>query len=102
MNCTHCVTGLVLRDRQDGDLVCMTCNRSPAGTRAPLPEEALRKRGQRTGPRITMEASQHYGDALGDERRCSAVTELGSRCRNPAKVAGRCSTPGHRAVEVMG
>ena len=93
MTCERC-GGLVLLTRvfgADDEPQCIVCGRSPAGTRAPLPEEALRVRGAHAhvGPRTPTGPSQHYGDELSDERRCDVETRSG-RCRNPGKVGRRC------------
>ena len=93
MTCERC-GGLVLLTRVFGaesELECIICGRSLTGTRAPLPDEALRVRGAHAhvGPRTPTGPSQHYGDELGDDRRCDVETSAG-RCRNPGKVGRRC------------
>ena len=98
MTCERC-GGLLLMTRVYGaesEPECIACGRSPAGTRAPLPEEARRVRGAHVGPRTPTGPSQHYGDELSDEHRCAAATPAG-RCRNPGKVGGRCWL--HRAAQ---
>ena len=91
MTCERC-GGLLLMTRVYGaesEPECIICGRSPAGTRAPLAEEARRVRGAHVGPRTPTGPSQHYGDELSDEHRCAAETSAG-RCRNPGKVGRRC------------